>query len=646
MKPERWQQLDQLLDAALERPPAERAAFLAEVCAGDETLHQQMEALLRSDEAVENFIEAPAVAWAAELLTENRAKPLIGERLGHYKILARLGAGGMGEVYLAQDLHLERQVALKVLPVESTANPDSLRRFTQEAKAASALNHPNIITIHEIGQVDGLHFIATEFVEGQTLRHQLAQGKLSLQEALEIATQTAHALQAAHAAGITHRDIKPENLMLRPDGYVKVLDFGLAKLIEKHTSQAGLDSQASAASIQETAPGMVLGTVAYMSPEQARGERVDGRSDLWSLGVMLYEMLAGQRPFNGSSIAESFAAILGQPPAPLAALRPGIPAELEQLVMKLLAKEREQRYASAAELAAELKQFAQRLGSETQLSDPAELPTLSFKAQPTDEQIGQRKSQPIEAPATAERATPLASAVEPKTAPVKPAPTSRPAHMAVALLLLALLGFVAWWMLRPRARETAALPATAADAQLPERAFSYWLDVQKMRDGKPYQSPYPSAGQHIFESGYKFRLNFSSPQSGYLYLLNEGPTEGGAISYALVFPIPTLNNGSAQIAGDQTSQTGWYQFTEHEGTEKFWLVWAAQAVEALEAVKSLVNAVDQGQIRAPNQLNPVRALLGAHAQLRPEVTPDKVKEQTHVRGRGATLIHLVELKHR
>ncbi len=229
-----WEQVEELYHAALNLPPEERAQLLQAVVP---EIRAEVESLLATAEQTGGFIDTPAYEAAAPELVSALEQPQLAEEtiIGHFRLFRLLGKGGMGEVYLAQDLNLERQVALKFLPAESTANPDSLRRFTQEAKAASALNHPNIITIHEIGQVDGRHFIATEYIEGHTLRWRLAQGRLPLHEAIEIATQTANALQAAHTAGIIHRDIKPENLMLRPDGYVKVLDFGLAQAGRKTT---------------------------------------------------------------------------------------------------------------------------------------------------------------------------------------------------------------------------------------------------------------------------------------------------------------------------------------------------------------------------------------------------------------------------
>ncbi len=267
----------------------------------------------------------------------------------------------MGEVYLAEDTRLHRNVALKLLPAEFTKDPERVRRFEQEARAASALNHPNIITIFEIGQLDDAHFIATEFVEGLTLRERLAQTALPLGEALDIAVQVAQALAAAHARGIIHRDIKPDNIMLRPDGYVKVLDFGLAKLTERETRRGGAQASHLPTAVKaQTEPGIIMGTVRYMSPEQARGQRVDARSDVFSLGIVIYEMLTGSHPFTGATMTDVMAAILRADPQPLTQCAKPIPPELDRLALKALRKDRDERYQTVRGLLTELKRVKQR----------------------------------------------------------------------------------------------------------------------------------------------------------------------------------------------------------------------------------------------------------------------------------------------
>ena len=291
-----------------------------------------------------------------------------GTRLGRYEIRSQLGAGGMGEVYLARDTtELEREVAVKVLPAELASDPERMRRFLQEAKTASSLNHPNIITIHEIGREDGTRFIATEYVEGETLRRKMTRGLLPLREALDAATQIAAALAAAHKAGVVHRDIKPENVMVREDGIVKVLDFGLAKPTGGPTGQPSADSEAATRALVNTSPGVVMGTVSYMSPEQARGLPVDERTDIWSLGVVLYELVSGRAPFAGETAGDVLAHVLTKEPAALSVASDRASERLDEIVQKALAKDREERYQHVKDLAIDLRRLRQRLDVEAEI---------------------------------------------------------------------------------------------------------------------------------------------------------------------------------------------------------------------------------------------------------------------------------------
>src|SRR6476659_325636 len=336
MTPERWQQIDQVFHAALGYEPTRRADFLTSACGGDESLRQEVESLISSHQEAESFIETPAGDVAAGLLGRHEPRFEPGQQINSYRIIRPLGSGGMGEVYLAQDARLGRNVALKILPAKFTIDLQRVQRFEQEARAASALNHPNIITIHEIGRLNSTQFIVTEFVEGQTLRERIQQESLSLSEALEVAIQVAGALEAAHAAGIAHRDIKPENIMLRADGYVKVLDFGLAKLTGQRTD--AVDQEANTRAQIKTDPGMVMGTVQYMSPEQARGRDIDSRTDLWSLGIVLYEMVSGRVPFGGETPSHVVVSSLESEPPDLAEPSGELPSELGRIVCKTLRK--------------------------------------------------------------------------------------------------------------------------------------------------------------------------------------------------------------------------------------------------------------------------------------------------------------------
>lgn len=295
-----------------------------------------------------------------------------GTNIGPYKVLDSLGKGGMGEVYLARDTRLGRKIALKFLSVEFTKDEERVRRFQQEARAASALNHPNLITIFEVGEVESVHFISTEFIEGETLRRRITSSRMSTPEICDVAIQVASALTAAHAAGITHRDIKPENIMVRPDGVVKVLDFGLAKLTEPKAPDASNVDPFAPTKIAltkkavDTDPGVVMGTVSYMSPEQARGQMVDARTDIFSFGVVLYEMVSGRVPFEGASFGDVISGILSKRPVPLARYADDVPPELERIVSKALAKDRDQRYQTIKDLLIDLKRLRQRLEVEAE----------------------------------------------------------------------------------------------------------------------------------------------------------------------------------------------------------------------------------------------------------------------------------------
>ena len=370
MTPERWQEIEAVLQGALDRPPAERDSFLDDACAGDEGLKEEANSLISAYDEAGDFIEQPAIAQDARVLIGREQDQRIGREIGPYRIIERLGAGGMGEVYLAQDARLNRMVALKILPAYFASDDARLRRFQSEARAASALNHPNILTIHEVGESEDFRFIATEFIDGQTIRELIAKGDLSVEEILDVAEQVAFALSAAHAAGIVHRDIKPENIMRRTDGLVKILDFGIAKLTEQQMLEHGIESCVSA----QTEAGMVLGTVDYMSPEQARALVVDERTDVWSLGVVIYEMLTRRKPFAAATRIDTMVAILEREPRPLFELERQSTEELQsvqRIIDKALRKERNERYQTTREMLVDLRNVRGQLGPGFSLTNSA-----------------------------------------------------------------------------------------------------------------------------------------------------------------------------------------------------------------------------------------------------------------------------------
>ena len=365
MNPERWQEASRILEIALELDQERRAAYLEEVCANDDELRREVESLLLASSQAGSLLDSPAMAIAAPLFVSDSVKMVVGQSIGHYEIITALGTGGMGEVYLARDTRLGRQVAIKVLPAYLRGDTDRLRRFEQEARAASSLNHPNVCMIHEVGEMDdGRHYLVMEHIEGVTLRERMEIKPLTLREVLDAAVQVASALEAAHAAGVIHRDIKPENIMLRRDGYLKVLDFGLAKLTEKVGEHQRIEPEAATRPMVKTDVGVVMGTVAYMSPEQTRGLDIDARTDIWSLGVVLYELVTGNMPFEGTTNTDVMVAILEREPKPLIWFLPNVPAELQRIISKALRKNREERYQGIKDLLLDLKSLKQEVDFE------------------------------------------------------------------------------------------------------------------------------------------------------------------------------------------------------------------------------------------------------------------------------------------
>lgn len=343
-----WHRVREIFHDALRHKLDERESFLKKACKDDIDLRIEVESLLISLADAETFLEQPLLS--EPLAGYDRWQLSEGQKLSHYRVISPIATGGMGEVYLAEDERLHRRVALKILPTMIFGNKERLRRFKREAKVVSALNHPNILTLYEFGTEENIHFLACELVQGETLRARLDSSALEISEALDIASQAAMALRAAHEAGVIHRDIKPENIMIRNDGYVKVLDFGLAKPAEGNTADW---SHMSFSFLSQ--PGIVMGTPTYLSPEQARSMVVDEKSDLFSLGVVLYEMLAGFAPFRGETTTDVIAAILQEEYSPIGQISSEVPPELDAIVCRLLEKNKMDRYQSAAELLSDLK---------------------------------------------------------------------------------------------------------------------------------------------------------------------------------------------------------------------------------------------------------------------------------------------------
>jgi serine/threonine protein kinase len=449
--PEQYQRIGELYYAALELAPEARPHFLTVECGKDEVLRREVESLIAAREQADGFVAGKVAGLVAEMADRQERQSQVGQNISHYQVLSLLGAGGMGEVYLAQDSLLERKVALKLLPSAFTNNQERLRRFKKEARSVSSLNHPNILTIFDVGVDRDIHFIATEFIDGQSLRERLSGRPLELGEALDFAIQIASALTAAHEAGIIHRDIKPENVMLRRDGIIKVLDFGLAKLTEpKEGAEVGEETPTLVK--VTTAAGMVLGTPQYMSPEQARGEKVDARTDIFSFGVLIYEMIAGRPPFESPKPMDVIASILKEEPVPLGKGHPGTPPELETIVGKALRKNRDERYETAKDLLADLKELKRRLEFQAELERSAQ-PDL-----PSGKTVKYRTAE-NPAPRTGEinYQTALSGAIQTGESPAKAKTTSiqfeiprRAMLVGVIAVALAVVTATLIYLLRPK----------------------------------------------------------------------------------------------------------------------------------------------------------------------------------------------------
>ena len=564
MTPERWQQISRIFNAAISLDGEERTAYVAGECGVDESLRSEVEKLIaaHNNATAEKFIGGIAAEAAAPFLLDDadlEPPPQTlkqGQEFGSYEILDSLGVGGMGEVYLARDSRLGRTVALKVLALEIARDERRMKRFRQEAKVASSLNQPNILTVFEFGEIEGLTFLATEFIDGETLRDHLHKHQLKLGEILDIGIQVLAALDAAHEARIVHRDMKPENVMIRHrDRVVKVLDFGLAKVAEKKSSKKGDASEAATA--VKTAPGTIVGTINYLSPEQARGDEVDERTDIWSTGVMMYEMIAGTVPFSGATTSHTIVQILEKDPVPLSKLG-NAPPELERIVEKAMVKDSDERYQTAKDMLIDLRSLKKRIDVEVEIQRTS--PTTTIQAIRTEEfgvDPGKKRVLVI-------------------------------ALIGMVIVTAAIFGINMWRS--SRARSNASVTPPAAPAPGIERTLTYWITVQKFRDKKPFQSPFTIPGEMIFEEDYQIRLSFSSPQAGYLYMLNEGPAATSAPEFNVVFPSPTANKGSSSIAAGQVTQIpeqSWLKFDAQQGTEKLWLVFSEDAVAGVGVFKGV-----------------------------------------------------------
>lgn len=568
-------------------------------------------------------------------------RELIGQVLnGRYVIQNELKRGGMGVVYLAQDQQLHsRPVVVKVLLEEAYQSEYIVQKFRQEVEALSRIDHPGIVGIIDAGELpQGEPFIVMQYVEGVTLRSVMTPEGMNLERIGELLKQIGRALTAAHSRGIFHRDLKPENIMLQDLGHgeeqVKIIDFGIAKVKDSVIAPS-------------TSLNLSPGTVAYMAPEQLNGRPITAATDIFALGTIAYEMVTGRKPFNPETGFELLQMQQTGVRIKPADLRPSLPLDAQEVILRALSYNPGDRFNSPRDFT---DQLVRALSQEVEQIESPAPPSLKLPAT----QLSNEETPFAQSPAAA----------SPKTiqVPFQPAqPVSTPSNaafveqqpgarrsklipwVAVAGLLIAVASAGIWYATRSRTTKTEGKRTDTPAAA--ERNLSYGLTVQKMRSNRPYQEPFESSGQEIFENGWKFRMNLTSPQEGYLYLLNEGPAAGDETTYNMLFPEPKTNGGSPHVTAEQKLQTAWMRFDDHQGTEKFWIVWAAAPVKELDAVTDAVNDRDQGEIRDSAKLRSVRDFLNQHSSPKPEVAKDSAKKQTNIKRKGDTLVSFIELEH-
>ena len=556
---------------------------------------------------------------------------LIGQTVDQrYVIESAIGQGGVGAVYLARDRKLhDKRVVLKILLDRSLQNEWVVQKFQQEKEALARVDHPGVVGILDTGELpDGKAYLVMQFIDGVTLRSQVRPEGMPLARAAEIIKQIGRALSAAHERGIFHRDLKPENIMLQSFGrgeeQVKIIDFGIAKLKDSLVAPS-------------TVTGATAGTVAYMAPEQLAGKSISAATDIFALGAIAYEIVTGRKPFNpetGFELLEMQRSGVRVQPRDL---RPAISTEANEVILRALNFAPADRFQTARDFGEVL---AQSLDDESGTLDqnsasPVPATQLATSANPLARPTGDLSSKTIAGryePArvdTLQQPSLIASVTD------EAEPSRRRTFGGIALALFLVIGAAAGVLIWKR----------EAIFGGRERSLGYSLTVQKMRDGKPFQTEFESSGQEIFENGWKFRLNVDSRQDGYLYLLNEGPASANSSTYNVLFPESKTNSGSPQVTAGRKLQTDWMRFDEQQGTEKFWIIWSAAPVKELEAVTEVVNDQDLGEIKDAVKAKAVRDFLNQQATPKPEVTKDSAKKQSVIKGKGDVLVNAIELEH-
>lgn len=598
MERAQWDRIQQIYHSALPMAASGRRAFVANACGDDPVVLKEVLSLLETDESSGSFLQQPVFELGLRLLsvdvsssnTTSSIDSLIDATIDNrYRIEKKLDQGGVGKVYLARDLQLhDRLVVIKILLDNAPQNPYLEKKFRQEVEALSRTDHPGVVGVLGAGELpDGRLYIVMQYVDGPALRSQITGEGMNLERVAWIVEQMGDALDHIHEKGIFHRDLKPENIMLQAKSggeLVKIVDFGIAKV---------KDSVVAASTVEETP----VGTVLYMSPEQLRGgDGITPASDVFSMGVIAYEMVTGQRPFSAASGAQLLELQREGVRVPPSDLRPNLLVEAQTIILRALSFVPNERYQSAGEFG---HQLARALAQRKQ----------------TSEEDSWRKSE--------------------RMGEAKGSNKKRFAVIAGSLMLLCLAVLLGLYIYR----QSDSTPRLS-------RAFTYWLTVQKMRDKTPYQEPFQSNGQEIFDSGDQFRLTVTCADPGYLYLFNEGPPLPEGTSFAIVFPNPTTNNGSASVGADQSVQSNWNTFRGPVGTENFWIVWSTSPVSELESAKMEAFKRLDGGLTDQNLVTVRDYLTAKEVEIKVRTTRYKASQQAVVRGMDDMLIKLVQFEHR
>lgn len=611
-----WDRIQEIYYSTLPLAQSERSAFVASACDHDPILSREVNSLIEADDSSGSFLEAPVFGLGLRLLAGKKHKdadhvaPLLLDNLigttigGRYLVESELGHGGMGKVFLARDLSLHnRRVVIKVLLQASLRDPYVVRKFKQEVEALARIDHPGVVSVLGADKLpDGKLYIVMQYVSGRTLRSEISNEGMNLERAALILQQIGAALEDVHEKGIFHRDLKPENIMLqvlKSTELVKVVDFGIAKVKDSVVAPS-------------TANDMPVGTVLYMSPEQLRGgERITAASDIYSMAVIAYEMVTGRRPFNPASAPQLLEMHRSGVRVKPIDLRTNLSSEAQAIILRGLSFEPRARYQSATEFGDSLARALMNDG-ETAPRSRIRIPTNQSP-----------------------RFTGKHSSSGNWT------PRGRRFTIAAAVLLVLLSAGALYGIYKYNYFDHT--PGVLSGTS---HGFTYFLTVQKTRDDKPYQDPFLSVGDVIFETGYKFRLNLQSPEGGYLYVFNEGPPAPDGTSFTILYPTPATSDGSAALGIDQAVSTNWNTFTGPEGTEKFWIVWSAYPITELEAAKAEAFEHPKGALMGQTLMTVKQFLYVKGSEVKTRSTKDKEKQIVTVRGTGDVLIKQLELLHR